>query len=300
MQYSYKINENDVFFNVKDVLKSYFLVSSRLFSKLQKNNFIFLNGNVCSANDLVYIGDIVSFSMDFYEDSSNILPTKMNLDIIYEDDSVLIVNKPANIAVHPTSYHFNDTLSNGIKYYFDSINLHKKIRIVNRLDRNTSGIVVIAKNEYVQEFLIKQMSSFTLSNNTNSMIHYSNISNSFKKKYIGIVEENFKDLRDFLNNSNNPRNVNKPNNFYCIANAHNNLNDFYCNKNLYYNNINDTFNGITNLHYEDIDDTNKIIANITSERRVLAGTINLPISRKEGSIIERCVSPLRRKSYYSF
>ncbi len=79
----------------------------------------------------------------------------MNLDIIYEDDSYIVINKPANMPVHPSMDHFTDSLSNGVKYYFDSIGLKKKIRPVNRLDRNTSGLVMFAKNEYIQRMFSK-------------------------------------------------------------------------------------------------------------------------------------------------
>lgn len=95
----------------------------------------------------------------------------MDLDIIYEDKYLLVINKPANIAVHPSLRHFEDSLSNGVKYYFDSIGLHRKIRIVTRLDKDTSGIVIFAKNEYIQESLTRQMKS-----------------NLFIKEYIGILD----------------------------------------------------------------------------------------------------------------
>ena len=67
--------------------------------------------------------------------------------------------------------HYDNSLSNGVKYYFNLIGLHKKIRPVNRLDRNTSGLVIFAKNEYIQEFLIKEMQSKT-----------------FSKEYLAILE----------------------------------------------------------------------------------------------------------------
>ena len=98
----------------------------------------------------------------------------MNLDILHEDKYMLIVNKPPFTAIHPSILHFDDTLSNGVKYYFDNIALNRKIRIVNRLDRDTSGIVIFAKNEYIQESLICQMKEHI-----------------FKKEYIAIVERNF-------------------------------------------------------------------------------------------------------------
>ena len=62
----------------------------------------------------------------------------MPLNIIYEDDAMLIVNKSAGIPVHPSMLHYKNSLSNGVKYYFDSIGLNKKIRPVNRLDKDTS------------------------------------------------------------------------------------------------------------------------------------------------------------------
>ena len=105
------------------------------------------------------------------EENLNIVPTKMDLNIIYEDEHLIAINKPAGIAVHPSILHFNDSLSNGVKYYFDSIGLKKKIRPVNRLDRDTTGIVIFAKNEYIQECLIRQMAS-----------------NTFKKAYLCVVD----------------------------------------------------------------------------------------------------------------
>ena len=99
----------------------------------------------------------------------------MNLNILYEDKYMLIINKEPNIPVHPSMEHFEDSLSNGVKYYFDTINLHRKIRIVNRLDKDTSGIVIFAKCEYVQEALINQMKN-----------------NLFKKEYLGILNRYFK------------------------------------------------------------------------------------------------------------
>ena len=273
MCYSYTIKLNDKFANIRDVLKSHFLVSTRLLNKLKNFNLIYLNNIPVTPNKPVLLqksssaifvnnipvspdspvlpGDKVSFSMDFDEDSSNIIPVKMNLNIVYEDESFLIINKPANLAVHPTSYHFTDTLSNGVKYYFDSINLHKKIRIVNRLDRNTSGLIIIAKNEYVQEFLIRQMKT-----------------NNFIKKYIGIVEGTLESTSSETFNS-------SPNNFF---DNHSNL-------------LVDTIKNPI-----EATSSNKMNKNIDIKK---SGTINAPIARKPNSIIERCVSPLRRRGNHS-
>lgn len=184
--------------NVKEVLKAEFSMSDRLLLKLKKLDKIYLNGNVTSVNHPVLENNLIECYLDYEEDNSNIVPTKMPLNIIYEDEAYIVVNKPAGIPVHPSMDHYTDSLSNGIAFYFNQIGLKKKIRPVNRLDKDTSGIVIFAKNEYIQECLVRQMKS-----------------KEFIKKYIAVVNGNLDNLE---------------------------------------------------------------------------GTINAPIARKEGSIIERCVS----------
>lgn len=157
MNLSYQIDKDEHYDNVLHVLKEQFLLSDRLITKLKKANKIYLNDLQTYTKKTLTVGDTVSVLIDFEEDNSNIVASNIPLNIIYEDDYLLVLNKPANIAIHPSILHFDNSLSNGVKFYFDKLGLKKKIRIVNRLDRNTSGIVVFAKNEYIQECLIKQM-----------------------------------------------------------------------------------------------------------------------------------------------
>ena len=159
MKLIYQIKENDNYLTIKELLRAYFSISDRLLLKLKKNNKVFINGSISNINSPLFSGDLVEVLLDFEEDNSNILPTKMELEILYEDEAYLVINKPAGIPVHPSMDHFTDSLSNGVRYYFDSIGLKKKIRPVNRLDKNTSGIVIFAKNEYIQECFIRQMKS---------------------------------------------------------------------------------------------------------------------------------------------
>ena len=132
-------------------------MSARLITKLKQSNNIFFNEEITYTKKLVCANDVVSVLIDFVEDNSNIVATNIPLDIIYEDEYLLAINKLANMPVHPSMLHYEETLSNAVKYYFDTLNLKRKIRIVNRLDKDTSGIVIFAKNEYIQECLIKQM-----------------------------------------------------------------------------------------------------------------------------------------------
>ena len=171
MNLSYQIDKDEHYDNVLHVLKEQFLLSDRLITKLKKANKIYLNSLPTYTKKSVTVGDTVSVLIDFEEDNSNIVASNIPLNIIYEDDYLLVINKPANIAIHPSILHFDNSLSNGVKFYFDKLGLKKKIRIVNRLDRNTSGIVIFAKNEYIQECLIKQMKT-----------------NEFKKEYLAIAK----------------------------------------------------------------------------------------------------------------
>lgn len=176
MEITYTIEENNK--TIKQILKERLFISDRLLTFLKKNSLILYNNEkITNLNTFARLNSTVTVDLNFEEDNNNIVPIKMDLKIIYEDEALLIIDKPAGIPVHPSILHYTNSLSNGVKYYFDSINLKKKIRPVNRLDRNTSGIVIFAKNQYIQECLIHQMQT-----------------KEFKKTYLAVVEGHFKKL----------------------------------------------------------------------------------------------------------
>ena len=176
MEITYTIEENNK--TIKQILKERLFISDRLLTFLKKNSLILYNNDkITNLNILARLNSTVTVDLNFEEDNNNIVPIKMDLKIIYEDEALLIIDKPAGIPVHPSILHYTNSLSNGVKYYFDSINLKKKIRPVNRLDRNTSGIVIFAKNQYIQEWLIHQMQT-----------------KEFKKTYLAVVEGHLKKL----------------------------------------------------------------------------------------------------------
>lgn len=137
MKLTYNIKDNK-YQSITHILKEEFSMSSRLILKLKKNEKIYLNSKKVSINNFIKIGDILEVFIDFEEDNSNILPIEMPLNIIYEDDAMLVIDKHAGLPVHPSMLHYDNSLSNGVKYYFDTIGLNKKIRPVNRLDKDTS------------------------------------------------------------------------------------------------------------------------------------------------------------------
>ena len=170
MKLEYIVKKEDSNKIIKDILLNYFHISHRLLITLKKENAIYLNSTISHIYKALNVGDKITIDFDYIEDNSNIVPKEMNIDIVYEDDWLIVVNKEAGIPVHPSILHYEDSLSNGIRFYYDKIGLKKKIRPVNRLDKDTSGLVLFAKCEYIQEELVKQMKS-----------------NTFKKEYIAIV-----------------------------------------------------------------------------------------------------------------
>ena len=152
MELKYKV-ENSKYKNINEILSLEFKISTRLKNKLIKKQLIYLNNMFTDTRTPVKIGDNIVINLNYDEENSNIIPKKIDLEIVYEDEWLLVVNKPAGIAIHPSILHFDNSLSNGIRYYFDKINLNKKIRPINRLDKDTSGLVLFAKNEYIQEYL---------------------------------------------------------------------------------------------------------------------------------------------------
>ena len=170
MKIDYRINNEK---NVLEICKDKLNISSRLFTKLKKEH-IYLNGELLDTYKPLKNGDILTIDFEYPEIQENIVSNSdINLEILYEDEWLLILNKPPFLPVHPTMRHFNNTLSNGVKAYYELIGLNKKIRPVNRLDKNTSGIVIFAKCEYIQEELTRQMKN-----------------KSFTKEYIALVNGN--------------------------------------------------------------------------------------------------------------
>ena len=181
MELKYRV-DNLKYKNIKEVCKNHFEISDRLLTKLKRNQKIFLNNSKVYINTLLSLNDIIIINLDFEEESENIVPTKMDLNILYEDDYLIIINKPFGIPIHPSISHFKNSLSNGLKYYFNVKNIIKKIRPVNRLDKDTSGIVIFAKHEYIQECLVKQMKN-----------------KKFKKEYLAILEGHMDKINGTIN-----------------------------------------------------------------------------------------------------
>lgn len=135
-------------------------------SKIQKmieNGYIKVNNNTIKNSYTLKENDIITVN-EYKETVINSKPEKMNLDIVYEDDDVIVVNKPNGLVVHPAIGNNEHTLVNGLMYYSDnlsSVNGEFRPGIVHRIDAYTTGLLMIAKNDKAHEFLAKQLANKT-------------------------------------------------------------------------------------------------------------------------------------------
>ncbi|SHH14434.1 23S rRNA pseudouridine1911/1915/1917 synthase [Anaerosphaera aminiphila DSM 21120] len=155
-------------------------ISSRLIRASIREKNIYLNKIQTFENKIISKGDTVSIK--FIEEELNAEPQYKKLDIVYEDEDLLVVNKEANMPTHTSKGHRENTLLNYVAGYFVENDIKRKVRFVNRLDKDTTGLVIVAKNSYTHYDISKQFGS--------SMIKkYIAISNGIFEKKEGFIEE---------------------------------------------------------------------------------------------------------------
>lgn len=135
-------------------------VSRALITRLKRlDDGICVNSSRVTVRYILHTGDRLSLALDDRSDdvNENLLPCELPLDIIYENDDFVALNKPAGIATHPSQGHFCDTLANGLAAYYQKLGIPFVFRAINRLDRETSGIVLCAKNQYAASRLSDEL-----------------------------------------------------------------------------------------------------------------------------------------------
>lgn len=153
--------------------------------KLLKSENILVDGKPCKANYKVQAGDRITVEIPEPVEA-NIEPENIPIDIIYEDDDILIVNKPKDMVVHPAPGHYSGTLVNAVMYHcrnnLSEINGILRPGIVHRIDKNTTGALIICKNDFSHNFIAEQL-----------RVH------SITRKYIGIVQGSLRDESGIIN-----------------------------------------------------------------------------------------------------
>lgn len=156
MRLDYLITEEFNGLKVYNILRGPMKVSGTMIKRLKKSGGILLNDAPVRTIDGVKSGDILTVIIDNNE-GATITPENNPISVLYEDESFIAVDKPANMAVHPSAGHQTGTLAQAVLWYLIEQGLQTKIRPINRLDRDTSGITLFAKNAYIQDQLARQM-----------------------------------------------------------------------------------------------------------------------------------------------
>lgn len=160
----YLFDPADGFRFLRDILISHWQISHSLLTRLKQNKRIKVNNQFALTNYELRPGDRVTVDIGFDEDN-NIIPQEIPLAILYEDIDILIINKPAGMAIHPYRRIEEGTLANAVSFYWQQQNMKLLFRPVNRLDKNTSGLVVIAKSQYAHQAIFRQQKEGAISRN---------------------------------------------------------------------------------------------------------------------------------------
>ena len=128
--------------------------SSQIITHLKRTeNGILLNGVWGRVRDILHQGDTLTIRLIENDSSENIVPTALPLDIVYEDEDILVINKGADTPIHPSQGNYDNTLANAVAYYYQQKGEDFVYRCINRLDRDTTGLLILAKHMYSASIL---------------------------------------------------------------------------------------------------------------------------------------------------
>ncbi len=143
---TYEISTEYDSFPIDKYLKSQGYSSANITAIKKMPNNLVINGQWVHMNRKLSTGEVLTVNISEDNSSEKIPPVKMDLDIVYEDEDIIVINKPAGLPIHPSLNHYEDSLANGLAYYYESQGKPFIFRCANRLDKNTSGLTVIAKH----------------------------------------------------------------------------------------------------------------------------------------------------------
>ena len=133
------------------------------------------NGVWAYTRDKLEAKDVLEITFAEEEASENIVAVEMSLDIVYEDEDILVINKAADIPIHPSQGNYDNSLANGVKHYYEKQGVNFVFRCINRLDRDTTGLVVIAKNML-----------------SGAALNLAMVNREIHRTYLAVVKENFR------------------------------------------------------------------------------------------------------------
>lgn len=179
----YRIARAEQGFTVKQYLKAKGL-SSRSLIELKKNPAsVAVNDNPAFMTHRLLSGDQLTIRIIEDELSEKILPVKLPLSIVYEDEDLLVIDKPAGMPIHPSMHNYDNSVANALAWYFAQQGIPFVFRCINRLDRDTSGLTIIAKH-YVSAGILSDMVS---AKSTEGLRRKPSTLSGISREYLAIV-----------------------------------------------------------------------------------------------------------------
>lgn len=142
----YRITEPYTDMPIDSFLKSMGFSRQCIIALKKQEKGILLNGVWAYVNSRLSVGDTLTLTLTETEASEKIVPVDLPLNILYEDEDILVLNKPSDMPIHPSLNNYENTLANAVAYYYENQNIPFVFRCINRLDRDTTGVTMLAKN----------------------------------------------------------------------------------------------------------------------------------------------------------
>ncbi|KKM09468.1 hypothetical protein SY88_17745 [Clostridiales bacterium PH28_bin88] len=168
---TYPIGKADHGLTISQVLYQRLCFSRSLIRKLRAGRKVTLNGEQVYWNRQVREGEELVIQLHEPEVNNSVIPENIPLDIAFEDQDLMVLDKPAGMLVHPSRGENTGTLANAVVSYWQGRGEQSRFRPVHRLDRNTSGLLVVAKNQFTHQHLAKSLGLKTLSRHYIAVVH---------------------------------------------------------------------------------------------------------------------------------
>lgn len=180
---------------------------------LIEKGIVYINSKTVKASYILKAGDVLEYSIPQKADASTLVPLNMSIEILYEDEDLVVVNKPSGVVVHPAAGHEQDTLVNILIDKVKNLSMgfgEQRPGIVHRIDKETSGILVVAKNDFSHEHLSMQFKKKTIRRVYEAVVvgHLKNKSGTLKsylarhpvhrKKIASVLDKNRKVIREIV------------------------------------------------------------------------------------------------------
>ncbi len=168
-KYNHTVTEEELGMTINEILRANYKFSARFKTKMKFQSLVDLNGVPTKGFIKPNLFDVISIRLP--EETSDFPPEDIPLDIIYEDDDIIAVNKQPGIIVHPTHGHPTGTVANAVMKYMQDSGQSFKVRFANRIDMDTTGIIIVAKNANAQDDISNQMRAGTTVKKYKAIVH---------------------------------------------------------------------------------------------------------------------------------